>query len=117
MHDLLPYLTQQLPEALQFLEQMVTMESPSFEKPLVDQFAKFVGSRFAAIGGEVEFVRADKFGNHLVVRFNGQSSERVLILGHTDTVWSAGEIRKRRSEEHTSELQSLRHLVCRLLLE
>src|SRR5947199_7455033 len=25
--------------------------------------------------------------------------------------------RKDRSEEHTSELQSLRHLVCRLLLE
>src|SRR5262245_64018273 len=25
--------------------------------------------------------------------------------------------RVRRSEEHTSELQSLRHLVCRLLLE
>src|SRR5258705_7041095 len=25
--------------------------------------------------------------------------------------------RRRRSEEHTSELQSLRHLVCRLLLE
>src|ERR1039458_10752674 len=25
--------------------------------------------------------------------------------------------RKHRSEEHTSELQSLRHLVCRLLLE
>src|SRR5437899_3873121 len=29
---------------------------------------------------------------------------------------AAGEVRK-RSEEHTSELQSLRHLVCRLLLE
>src|SRR5262245_6501649 len=28
-----------------------------------------------------------------------------------------GESRVRRSEEHTSELQSLRHLVCRLLLE
>src|SRR5437899_5461533 len=26
-------------------------------------------------------------------------------------------IRNTRSEEHTSELQSLRHLVCRLLLE
>src|SRR5438045_5861123 len=26
-------------------------------------------------------------------------------------------IKRRRSEEHTSELQSLRHLVCRLLLE
>src|SRR5258705_232510 len=28
-----------------------------------------------------------------------------------------GNIPPRRSEEHTSELQSLRHLVCRLLLE
>src|SRR5436853_5003268 len=27
------------------------------------------------------------------------------------------DLRERRSEEHTSELQSLRHLVCRLLLE
>src|SRR5262245_64124759 len=26
-------------------------------------------------------------------------------------------LRSQRSEEHTSELQSLRHLVCRLLLE
>src|SRR5437899_6284240 len=29
----------------------------------------------------------------------------------------SGDLRLRRSEEHTSELQSLRHLVCRLLLE
>src|SRR5258705_1378450 len=28
-----------------------------------------------------------------------------------------GACRHKRSEEHTSELQSLRHLVCRLLLE
>src|SRR5262245_63393951 len=33
--------------------------------------------------------------------------------------WRApgGHRRRARSEEHTSELQSLRHLVCRLLLE
>src|SRR5438045_8820708 len=30
---------------------------------------------------------------------------------------SVSEHRAARSEEHTSELQSLRHLVCRLLLE
>src|SRR5437899_10099820 len=29
----------------------------------------------------------------------------------------SGFVAVRRSEEHTSELQSLRHLVCRLLLE
>src|SRR5262245_63568667 len=32
-------------------------------------------------------------------------------------VHSGKELARFRSEEHTSELQSLRHLVCRLLLE
>src|SRR5262245_27245246 len=31
--------------------------------------------------------------------------------------WGNGPLGDMRSEEHTSELQSLRHLVCRLLLE
>src|SRR5438045_7515365 len=35
-----------------------------------------------------------------------------LALARREDLGSAG-----RSEEHTSELQSLRHLVCRLLLE
>src|ERR1035438_10715674 len=34
-----------------------------------------------------------------------------------EAVWKAGGFADARSEEHTSELQSLRHLVCRLLLE
>src|SRR5437899_9659229 len=36
---------------------------------------------------------------------------------HRRRRWPAGGSCRRRSEEHTSELQSLRHLVCRLLLE
>src|SRR5205814_4843299 len=51
------------------------------------------------------------------------------LVGHSLGGWIAAEIAVRdchalksltlsaRSEEHTSELQSLRHLVCRLLLE
>src|SRR5205814_9473644 len=35
--------------------------------------------------------------------------------GDTATWWDGHHLQ--RSEEHTSELQSLRHLVCRLLLE
>src|SRR5205814_6456963 len=38
--------------------------------------------------------------------------ERAALLGHVIADRAA-----ERSEEHTSELQSLRHLVCRLLLE
>src|SRR5262245_63592335 len=36
---------------------------------------------------------------------------------HRVEVAAGRNIAKQRSEEHTSELQSLRHLVCRLLLE
>src|SRR5262245_18514474 len=44
---------------------------------------------------------------------------RLKRLTELETLWlPAGENpSKVRSEEHTSELQSLRHLVCRLLLE
>src|SRR5258705_849106 len=53
-------------------------------------------------------------------------SRRGYPAGPGERSWTAGRrspgIRSRRrprvrSEEHTSELQSLRHLVCRLLLE
>src|SRR5262245_62635998 len=44
-----------------------------------------------------------------------------LLIGRASDRASAAEAReaelRTRSEEHTSELQSLRHLVCRLLLE
>ena len=95
MGDLFSYLTQQLPGAIEFLEEMVALESPSFDKPLVDEFVRFVGAQFAAMGAQVEFAHADKFGDHLIARFTGSSSERILLLGHTDTVWPAGEITKR----------------------
>src|SRR5205814_5025955 len=37
--------------------------------------------------------------------------------GDADSPRMLGAFNEARSEEHTSELQSLRHLVCRLLLE
>src|SRR5438045_8329907 len=52
------------------------------------------------------------------VHFHWQARRWARLLGHElrpfhrAKSWSAA-----RSEEHTSELQSLRHLVCRLLLE
>src|SRR5438045_8312298 len=44
----------------------------------------------------------------------------VVLIGGGRTFVAGADIKefgRMRSEEHTSELQSLRHLVCRLLLE
>jgi len=95
MKDLISHLKQQLPENLRFLQRMVSMESPSFDKPLVDKFVRFVGSRFQEMGGEIEYVATERFGDQMLARFSGKSSDRILLLGHSDTVWPAGEIEKR----------------------
>jgi glutamate carboxypeptidase len=95
MKDLLTQLQRDLPETLEFLERMVNMDSPSLDKTLVDRFARFVGSQFEAIGGRAEYIPAERFGDHLIVRFEGVSNERILLLGHTDTVFPAGEAAKR----------------------
>ena len=60
---------------------------------------------------KLNFYKAAKFevkGKQLFVR----SSDRTTLQEKTEEYF-----RKNRSEEHTSELQSRLHLVCRLLLE
>src|SRR5438045_5640556 len=53
--------------------------------------------------------RPERNGHELAARPADVECERDRRAAHID--------RQHRSEEHTSELQSLRHLVCRLLLE
>src|SRR3989449_7548206 len=43
------------------------------------------------------------------------ATEEMVRIARSSFVWTTS--RRRRSEEHTSELQSRLHLVCRLLLE
>src|SRR5688572_17132143 len=95
MKDLLKTLQRDLPKSLQLLESLVNMDSPSVDKALVDRFGRFVGQNFQAIGGVVEYSPAERFGDHLIARFDGTSEERLLLLGHLDTVFAEGEARRR----------------------
>src|SRR3712207_8321203 len=45
------------------------------------------------------------------------STMLTLTTGTIFVMWLGEQITERRSEEHTSELQSRQYLVCRLLLE
>src|SRR5258705_9712256 len=62
---------------------------------------------------------AGSFGNPALLSSNAFIREGVTVLAASSPKGLAKEKAGRgvRSEEHTSELQSLRHLVCRLLLE
>src|SRR5437899_5254140 len=58
-------------------------------------------------------------GNFILTLYEKRVAAKDLpfFLGLMEHLASRGITCPQRSEEHTSELQSLRHLVCRLLLE
>src|SRR5947199_6857388 len=79
---------------------------------------RIVGPHVAGLRRRGKWIIVDfDNGTHLLVhlgmtgRFTVEL-ETAELAPHTHLIFSLD-----RSEEHTSELQSLRHLVCRLLLE
>src|SRR5439155_17822539 len=92
--------------------------------------AVFHGGGFAEMGwGALHRATADEseLGEDVdgreVEQWEAEQSELRVRLGNRQREWASGDRFPRRtrnslrSEEHTSELQSRGHLVCRLLLE
>src|SRR5687767_15247504 len=81
------------------------------------------GNHSFRFGGEVSYekiVHDTLLDNYGLFTFNGSKTGNAyanFLLGLPATMSQDAPIRKLRSEEHTSELQSLAYLVCRLLLE
>src|SRR3989442_5480502 len=67
----------------------------------------------------------DRTAAGLTIQADYLVHEKVMLSSRFDQLWAgglkdekhAGSVLSVRSEEHTSELQSRPHLVCRLLLE
>lgn len=92
--DQLRYFQKQQNQIIDTIQQLVEIESPSDIKAAADRLATVVASRFSDLGGKVRVHGAEKFGNHLEVRFKSRArnSRPVLLLGHTDTVYPIGTI-------------------------
>ena len=93
----LTYFRKQQNQVIDTIQQLVEIESPSDVKAAVDRLCTVLASRFGDLGGKVRVHRAEKFGNHLEIRFNAARAgnrEPVLLLGHTDTVYPIGTISK-----------------------
>src|SRR6202142_302900 len=73
------------------IRQLVEIESPSDNKPAVDQLGDLLAGRLEKIGGHAKFHRVQNFGDHLQVDFSGaHGCKPVLLLGHIDTVYPMG---------------------------
>src|SRR5207253_7967054 len=90
-------------ERLEFLGDSVLELAIAHE--LYDRYPEFSEGRLA------------KIRSHVVSRASCAVVARELDLGRRLADHNIGPQAEERSEEHTSELQSRGHLVCRLLLE
>ena len=76
---------------LDFIEALVAIESPSDDAAAVNRCAGELSSRLQAIGGLVTRVPSATAGDHVRASF-GSGSRQLLLLGHIDTVWPAGQL-------------------------
>jgi glutamate carboxypeptidase len=87
----LRFFTERKDTIAETIRQLVEIESPSDNKPAVDQLGALLAGRFEKIGGHAKFHRTQNFGDHLQVDFSGaRSGKPVLLLGHIDTVYPMG---------------------------
>ncbi len=92
--DQVRYFQKQQNQIIDTIQQLVEIESPSDIKAAADRLATVLASRFSELGGKVRVHDAEKFGNHLEIRFKSRAhnNKPVLLLGHIDTVYPIGNI-------------------------
>jgi glutamate carboxypeptidase len=93
----LQFCQEHLADMLETLKSLVEMESPSDNKPALDQLGEFLAQEFERLGGKVTFDPQDDAGDNLKVDFPGSgaaaANKPVLLLGHFDTVWPLGTLK------------------------
>lgn len=94
MHALLAYCEAELHWTVEAIESLARLESPTTDKTAVDACGRELARRLSALGGRVDWRPRQAAGDHLIVEF-GCGARQVMLLGHVDTVWPAGELARR----------------------
>jgi len=95
MNALLEYIDSKEAEMLEFLESLVNIDSGSYDKAGVDQVGDVLARRLAALNFAVQRSPQKEYGDHVIGHKPGAGHQRILFIGHMDTVFPAGTTRKR----------------------
>ncbi len=86
------------------IRETVERESPSHDKSSVDILGKYLADIFRSANARVTMHRDENFGDHLQADFEGAGQDRVLLLGHFDTVWDVGTLKSMPFREENGKL-------------
>ncbi len=82
---------------LRLLRRLVQTESPSLEKAAVDRLGRLLATEWRRRGARVRMLRQRERGDHLRVSVwlgHGRPAGQLLVLGHLDTVYPLGTLRR-----------------------
>ena len=105
MRELLTFCDAEQPWLRAAIESLVRIESPTTDKAAVDACGARVAQLMRDIGGRVDVIPQATAGNHLRAVFTEpepvepveprtQEPQRLLVLGHFDTVWDIGTLER-----------------------
>jgi glutamate carboxypeptidase len=72
------------------LRDLVAIDSGTDDKPGNDRIGAWLRERYRALGATIDLRPHDTYGDSFVVRWTGGGRGRVLLIGHTDTVYPKG---------------------------
>jgi len=88
----LPKLQAYQQELLERLELIVNIDSGSGQREGIDRIMKYLEQWLETTGFSVQLHNSDGYGQNLVARLRGNGGVRLLLVGHLDTVYSAGAV-------------------------
>jgi glutamate carboxypeptidase len=89
---------------LDALGALVRAESPSTDKSAVDRCGAVLLSRLEMLGARTARLRQGDVGDHIRAHFGSDNARPILLLGHFDTVWPAGQLSRMPFREESGRL-------------
>ena len=90
MTDFISSISADLSNYLHDLETLVNIDCGTHNKAGVDTVVRYVRERLRAFGADIVDLPQEKYGDMLYARWRGKGQTRLVMIGHTDTVYSDG---------------------------
>lgn len=91
-NDTLEHFKQRTPAIIETIREIVEVESPSYDVEQSLAVVDVIEREFRAVGLDltIERIKAEGYGEHLIIRAFGGEEKGLLLVGHTDTVHPVG---------------------------
>ena len=95
MKAILEYIDSKEDEMFELLARLVNIDCGTYDKAGVDQVGDSLAQRLAGLEFDVQRDPQEAFGDHVIGYKPGDGDQRILFVGHMDTVFPAGTAQKR----------------------